>query len=143
MKREYVEIDIGQISTRCALRREHGDLTTLESSIRALGLLQPLVLDKNNVLIAGARRLAACRNIGLASIPAFRLDIEATGLTAMDIQSDENLCRAPLTGDELEKHIQAKKDAAEAQSPSGGLWGRVRRFFCGTDGDAGADESKD
>lgn len=143
MKREYVEIDVGQVTTKHALRRGVGDMATLESSIRTLGLLQPILVDKNNALIAGARRLQACRNVGLTVIPAFRLDIEATSLAGLDIQADENLCREPMTNDELERHIQSKKALIEAQGQPAGVMGRIRRFFSGSSAENGVETGKD
>jgi ParB family chromosome partitioning protein len=111
MKGEVVELDVSQISTKLEIRKEMGDMTTLEGSIRKLGLIQPIVVDRNNVLISGSRRLAACRNCGHSPIRSLRLDCDYSEMIAMDIQSDENLCRLPLSPEELEKNIQMKKNA--------------------------------
>jgi len=109
MNRQLIEIDINNVVIRSRLRENNGDLSTLESSIRKLGLLCPIVVDHDNVLIAGGRRLAACRSAGIATIPVLKLDITYNSMPALDIQSDENLCRQPLSHEELEKHIQVKK----------------------------------
>lgn len=42
-----------------SLRLEH--IVSLAESISALGLLEPIVIDKNGFLLAGGHRLAACR----------------------------------------------------------------------------------
>jgi len=111
MKRELVELNVGDIQTRSRLRNNLGDLATLEGSLRKLGLLVPIIVGRGNVLIAGGRRLQACRNIGMTTVPALRLDIEFNSMEALDIQSDENLCRQPLTAEELERHIRSKQQS--------------------------------
>jgi N6-adenosine-specific RNA methylase IME4/ParB-like chromosome segregation protein Spo0J len=51
-------------------RRELGDIALLASSIAEIGLLHPIVLTSENELIAGARRIAAFRQLGRTSVPA-------------------------------------------------------------------------
>ncbi|MBM4142909.1 MAG: hypothetical protein FJ225_04845 [Lentisphaerae bacterium] len=111
MNRKYVELDIRSIVVAGRIRGDLGDLRSLEESIRRLGLLFPVIVDRRNVLISGARRLEACRLAGLQSVPAWQVDAEARGMTALDIQSAENLCREALSGDDLEKLINSKKSA--------------------------------
>ena len=124
MNRAFTEIDIDNVIIKSQLREHNGDLLTLENSIRKLGLLCPVIIDSNNVLISGRRRLAACRNAGIKKIPALKLDIDANSMIALDIQSDENLCRQPLSSRELEKHIQLKKIIMTEKEPT-----RSRGFF--------------
>ena len=130
MNRAFVEIPIGDIVGKGRIRKDLGDLTTLENSIRKLGLVYPVILDRNNVLVCGERRLAACRNIGLTAIPAMKLDIDHTSMTALDIRSDVNLCRMPLSQEELVALI-AKKKSTMAGEPaaSAGFLGKLRRIF--------------
>jgi ParB family chromosome partitioning protein len=42
-------------------RHEVGDIAELADSIKSLGLIHPLVIDRNNTLIAGFRRYSACK----------------------------------------------------------------------------------
>ncbi len=110
-------IDIGTIEERPGLRSASDDLSTLEKSIRELGLLSPLLVNTNNVLLAGYRRLEACRRVGLSKVPALRIDVDENSLHALDILIQENLCRRDLNAEELETLIGRKKD----------LLGRLRR----------------
>lgn len=110
MKKEFRELEITEIIVKTRLRKDLGELGTLANSIRKYGLLCPVIVDKDNVLIAGLRRLEACRQAGLTRIPAFKLNANYKSLPALDIQSDENLCRQPLTQEELERQIQLKKN---------------------------------
>lgn len=50
-------------------RRDLGDIDALAQSIAAIGLLHPITIDTNNNLLAGARRLAACKQLGRTHIP--------------------------------------------------------------------------
>ena len=58
-------------------RREQGDIDGLASSIKSIGLLHPIVIKPNGKLIAGHRRLAACRQLGWWDIPVTVIDIDA------------------------------------------------------------------
>jgi len=50
-------------------RRDLGDIETLAKSIAATGLLHPITVDATSNLLAGARRLAACKQLGWSEIP--------------------------------------------------------------------------
>jgi ParB/RepB/Spo0J family partition protein len=50
-------------------RRDIGDITSLARSIADVGLLQPIAIRPDGVLIAGERRLAACKALGWSDIP--------------------------------------------------------------------------
>jgi hypothetical protein len=50
-------------------RRDLGDIDSLARSITDVGLLHPIVIRPDGVLIAGARRLAACKALGWSEIP--------------------------------------------------------------------------
>jgi ParB family transcriptional regulator, chromosome partitioning protein len=46
-----------------------GDLAGLAESIEDIGLLNPITVDENGRLLAGARRLAACKRLKWKTIP--------------------------------------------------------------------------
>lgn len=86
-----------------------GELTLSDSfvaSIAQLGIIQPLVVDPDGVLIAGHRRLAAARQLGLASVPVHVR--ETDGSTA--VQVAENVHRENLTDYELAQAVMDLKD---------------------------------
>lgn len=135
MNRQLIDIDTDAVKVKpgLRLRRDDGDLHTLEESIRKLGLLNPIVVDSNHVLISGFRRLNACRAVGVSPIPAWRLDVDANSMTAMSVRSDENLCRLPLATEELDGLIRAKKARLGETSTEkqGSVLGGFKRFFSG------------
>ncbi|MHA1567898.1 MAG: ParB N-terminal domain-containing protein [Alphaproteobacteria bacterium] len=129
MNTELVEIEITDIIVAYRPRRDDGDLTALQDSIRQVGLLHPILVDRGNVLVAGGRRLAACRAIGREKIPALRLDVAADTMTALDIQAAENLCRQPLTAAELDQHIRKKKDVLARKGGRSRTLSWIRKAF--------------
>jgi ParB family transcriptional regulator, chromosome partitioning protein len=129
MHKQYIELNPNAIAVRKRPRDDDGDIRDLVNSIRKIGLLHPVLVDADNVLIAGGRRLAACREAGLGSIPVFRLDTRAEPMLALDVQADENLCRKALTPEELDGQIALKKAALRAGgSTSGGLVAALKRL---------------
>lgn len=79
-------------------RADVGDVTELAASIKAVGLLEPLVVmpqSKGYLIVCGARRHAAARMAGLQEVPAIvREFTEADRVEAMLI---ENLQREDLS----------------------------------------------
>jgi ParB family chromosome partitioning protein len=50
-------------------RRDLGDIAGLAASISDIGLLNPITVDEDGRLLAGARRLVACKQLGWKEIP--------------------------------------------------------------------------
>jgi ParB family transcriptional regulator, chromosome partitioning protein len=129
MHTQYIELNPNAIVVRKRPRDDDGDISDLVKSIRKIGLLHPVLVDADNVLIAGGRRLAACREAGLESIRAFRLDSRAEPLLALAVQADENLCRKALTPEELDSQIALKKAAIRTGTAKpGGLLAALKRL---------------
>jgi hypothetical protein len=57
-------------------RKEFGDIDTLADNISSVGLLQPVVINENNELIDGQRRILAYQKLGRNEIPCFKIDLE-------------------------------------------------------------------
>ena len=60
-------------------RKNIGDVTDLAASIKANGLLSPLSVVPNGSrfrVIAGHRRLMACKQAGTGAVPCFVLDLD-------------------------------------------------------------------
>jgi ParB family transcriptional regulator, chromosome partitioning protein len=84
------------------IRQDPGDLSSLENSIRKVGLLNSVVIDEDNRLIAGYRRLSACRNLGWEEIEANVIEFGSDELKMLDVEVDENLFRKDFTPEEIE-----------------------------------------
>jgi ParB family chromosome partitioning protein len=100
---EYFDIPLELIVIDAQIRgeidREGEAFQALLASIREWGVLSPIIVLRQNDdyrLIAGERRLLACRELGLPSIPARVLDIEDNRREVVRIQLLENLQREDL-----------------------------------------------
>tara|TARA_R110000868_G_scaffold307378_2_gene568836 strand:+ start:277 stop:1590 length:1314 start_codon:yes stop_codon:yes gene_type:complete len=77
-------------------RRELTDLESLAESIRNVGLINPIIVDHENNLVAGERRFTACRDIlGWTHITAQRAE-ELPRDTLYLIELEENVKRVDL-----------------------------------------------
>src|SRR4051812_5308752 len=56
-------------------RKDLGDIDSLAQSIDEIGLLHPIVINENNELVAGQRRLEACKKLGYTRIACRVLNI--------------------------------------------------------------------
>lgn len=94
-----VQVPVDQIEVAADHLRSTLDqqkLTELANSIAAVGLLHPILVMENTAgyqLIAGYRRLAACKALGLDTIAAFVLSQDAS---TRQIQIVENIHREDL-----------------------------------------------
>ena len=52
-------------------RKDMGDLQVLADSIQSVGLLHPIVVTTDNILVAGERRLKACKLLGWTEVPVW------------------------------------------------------------------------
>ncbi len=86
-------------------RKDLGDLRSLADSIGQVGLLHPIVVTPEGRLIAGQRRLGACRLLGWAEVPVTVVDL----YQAARGEAHENLVRKDL----LPSEIVALKRAIE------------------------------
>jgi N6-adenosine-specific RNA methylase IME4 len=66
---------ISEITIGTRHRKQMGDIPSLAASIDAVGLLHPVVIDKNNQLIAGERRIRALLFLGRVETPVSVLDL--------------------------------------------------------------------
>ncbi len=80
---------IDQIQVGFRYRKDLGDLRTLADSIAEVGLLHPVVVTPEGRLIAGQRRLEACRQLGLTEVPVTVVDL----YQAASGEAHENLVR--------------------------------------------------
>ena len=89
-----------------------GDLDGLAASITEHGLLHPIVVTPERLLIAGERRLEAVRRLGWPTIP-IRILTPADLLRA---EADENRVRADFTPSEAVAVADALRPAAAVQA---------------------------
>jgi ParB family chromosome partitioning protein len=97
---QYKRVPVTQIAVnRDERQRRSIDTSNLLESIKRRGVLQPIIITKEFVLVAGERRLAASRELGLFDIPC-RFIEDLPPLEAQIIELEENLKRSDLSWQE-------------------------------------------
>ena len=71
---EKISLDSVIITNRT--RKDFGDINSLADSISAVGLLQPIVINENNELTDGQRRIKAYIQLGVREIPYYRVNLK-------------------------------------------------------------------
>jgi hypothetical protein len=114
---------IADIKIGNRVRRDPGDIESLAKSIQQVGLLHPVVVNSNNELVSGYRRIEACKKLGWDEIP------HTTGKSLDDItlklnaEADENVQRknlSPLEAAEMAERLETlAKGAAKKRSDEG------------------------
>ena len=99
----FHEIPINDIVIGERFRKDYGKIQEFADSIKSRGfLLEPIVVDHGNNLLAGGRRLAACKLLGWTDIPCNFIE-EVDELTAREIELEENILRLELSWQEKAK----------------------------------------
>lgn len=77
-------------------RKDLGDLTGLMASIDDVGLLNPVTLTRDAQLVAGERRLVACRRLGWDTVPVRFADSVDDAAKLLRAERDENIERKEM-----------------------------------------------
>jgi len=88
-------IDIDKIVVGDRIRKDFGDIQELAEDIKENGLINPPVVNKEYVLLAGERRLRACKSLGWPQIE----------VRMMDTRDAEHELRIEITENELRKEF--------------------------------------
>jgi ParB family chromosome partitioning protein len=101
--RGHIELDraLESIALGVRHRKDPGDIEALMRSIENVGLLQPITITPEGVLVCGWRRLEAVRRLGWRDVKVWVRSGISDKLQKLMAQQDENEMRKPLT--ELEK----------------------------------------
>lgn len=104
-------------------RTDYGDIDALVASIKRDGLLQPITITLDGMLICGARRLAAIRQLGWKTVNVWVRSGLSTRLGQLLAEQDDNLLHKPLTRTEeaalyREVKMVIAEDAARRQEAS-------------------------
>ncbi len=86
-------------------RRELPEIEELAESISRLGLINPITVTKEKILVAGERRLTACKSLGWTHIPVHFAE-ESSDETVRAIELEENIKRVDLPWQDRARAIQ-------------------------------------
>jgi len=116
-----MKIDIERIKVDEAtrIRKDIGDLTKLEESIRQVGLINPVLVDEHDTLVAGFRRLSACKKLGWKDIEVNVVELQGDELKMLEAEAAENLFRKEFTHDEILAVHQRRLEIEESRRHKG------------------------
>jgi ParB family chromosome partitioning protein len=99
----HVELDwsVDGITVGVRHRRDLGDVDALAESIAEHGLLQPLTVTEEGVLVCGARRLAAIKHLGWRTVNVWVRVGLSERLLALMAERDDNTLHKDFTTTEL------------------------------------------
>ena len=107
------QIPIDSIRAENRYRKHLGNLIPLMDSIKTLGLLHPVIVNKDHFLIAGERRLESCKRLGWNEIAARIVALDELELRA---QHDENVVREPFLPSEAVAIARALEQDEKAKA---------------------------
>ena len=121
----YIELDrtVESIQVGHRHRKDMGDLDALISSIERDGLLQPITITPDGVLVCGARRLAAVRRLGWRTVNVWVRSAISDRLAHLLAEQDDNALHkalSPLEAEALYREIKQllAEDASRRQAAS-------------------------
>ena len=124
-----MKIPINQISVdqEHRIRTDPGDLTALQNSIDKIGLLNAVVVDEKYKLVAGWRRLTACRNLGWKEVEIKVVELGRDPLLELEAEVDENLYRKDFTGEEIVRIAHRRRELEKMLR--GNIFQRIWRWL--------------
>jgi len=124
-------IQINDIKVKRRIRKDMGDITALADSMKRYGQISPILLTKNNVLIAGGRRLEAARSLGWSTINAVIAEIPDE-LSQLEYELEENIQRRNFNQTETQeaaKRIYSLRNPSLFRRIIAAIAGFFRRLF--------------
>ena len=111
-----MQISIREIQIKEGRRSlDNNHVKELADSIRELGLLNPLTIDRENFLIAGLHRLEAVKTLGWTDVECTISGLE--GLEAELAEIDENIVRSDISTLEYGEILLRRKEIYETLHP--------------------------
>lgn len=96
-------------------RRSLDGIDTLAESISRLGLINPITVTRDATLVAGERRLAACRSLGWDTIPVqFSDDPEKS----FAVELEENIKRKDISWQEQCNAVRSYHQLRKSEAPA-------------------------
>ncbi len=102
-------IKLREVKARSSL----GDLTDLTTSIKNVGLIHPVIIDRDGTLWAGERRYQVHVNLGIPSIEVRYLD-DLSELEKMALEVDENIRREEMPWQDVCRTVKRYHEKAIA-----------------------------
>ncbi len=124
-----MKISIEKIVVKKRIRKDLGNIEALMESMHRFGLMNPILINKKNILIAGGRRLQAAKELGWKTIEAVVIDANDE-LSMLEYEIEENIQRRDFSEEE---NSQAWARIYALRNPGffRRIWNAIRTFFKG------------
>lgn len=122
-----MQIPLDDIKIKHRIRQTITDLEPLMDSMRRYGLLNPITINSQNVLIAGQRRYEAAKRLGWHTINAIVIDTQ-DAIRSLEMEIEENTQRTNFTEDEL-MTAYSRLDRLRNPNIFVRIWRAIVRFF--------------
>lgn len=116
-------VKISDIKLKNRVRQDLGDIDSLKESLKTYGLLNPITITQDYILIAGERRLQAAKQLGWENINANIID-NADEIKQLEMEIEENNQRKEFSGDEL---LEGYERLKKLKQPS--LWTKIKKML--------------
>lgn len=112
-------------------RSEIGSVEDLKASIKANGLLQPIVVrdglpNHHWKVVAGSRRFKACKELGMGAVPCYV--IHADDKTAYELATAENIVRENMTAVDEANAVAKLFAQGKTRTEIGAMFGKSARW---------------
>jgi len=115
-----MQVPIKDIKVKRRIRKDKGDIDSLADSFKRYGQINPIVISRKNLLIAGERRLEAAKRLGWRTINAI-ISERASELERLELEVEENIQRRDFSQEEA---AEASRKLYRLRNP-----GILRRIF--------------
>ncbi len=113
---KVTNLQLSDIKRNSEYLRIETDVETLKKSIEKVGLINPITVNTENELLAGARRFQAMTELGWKETVVHIVDRDVLEQELISI--DENLVRTPLNKLEFEKCLNRGREIYESLNPT-------------------------
>ncbi len=118
---------VNEVQIKKRIRKEIGNINELAESMKLHGLMNPIVVNKENELIAGYRRLESAKKLGWNKIEVTVVDAPGK-ISKLEMEIEENLYRKDFTAEEI---VDAYSKLEKLKNPGffRKLFISIRKFF--------------
>ena len=127
-----IEIDQIAVDEVLRIRKDSGNIESLQNSIAEVGLINPILIDEKNNLVAGYRRLIACRNLGWKEVEVKIIELKGDELKMLDVEVAENFFRKDFTPEEIFTIEKRRQEIYEKRRKKGlfeRFWNWLKNLF--------------
>jgi ParB family chromosome partitioning protein len=127
-----IDIDLIKVDEASRIRQDSGNISKLQESISNVGLINPILIDEQYRLIAGYRRLCACKNLKWKDIEVRVVELDNDELKMLEAEAAENMYRIDFTPEEILAIHKRREAIIESRRPKGFFercWSWLKSLF--------------